>query len=1250
MAPGSSSDAYKRRPRDIDVQSSVSQAARPPVSPGQVRTTFVPGRASHLRALASNKSGSPTKDSSLAYPASNSRLLISDPPTPPVHVHPRPGVSFLGPPSSRRSQTFLGFISTPLIWQGRKRPSRGRHQTTTRPPTRLVVNITKPSVRETSTTKVGLFNNPDRSTTHRLSFVNITSQPKQKPEKPNPTKETPKPSQVSKLCPESEGAEPSSVVGAAAPLASSSALSNRKNKPVSPLVSASSPENQMAATRNWTNPSPLEPVEDSSGLEQFVDLMTEFSSHEFDAASYLDEPTTVVPVFPEPGTQHQNAGGAIVPVSEDGVEAPSLSHSQQDISRFHIPTLSVPHTHPNVTPPLLMTSKTRQIFSSPLAPPPRVETSIIPFSSPGLLRLFSSTMFAFPSDLNHFPSVLQLPIPSSLPLLSVSHLFTSSLSSTATPSVPLPPPSLLSFSSSLTPRRSHPAWSTTLQTLASLQHAQQEAAIVESAFILESDGVRGNLLPHVVSSSSLELQRDFVVTRDDSASLVSLPLSSEAPTQTQMPVVGSTHLPETATYKPELFKSPLSGLDDIKLLNTNQDLDVQSDVDLDSSFYQIDAAASGAVSGVPSTGSFGTEVFRPDLSPQTNVVLAGLSGVLWPSSHELGLVHPMSAVGITSQESADSQATELHGPSFTVSPAVSSSRPLSYHNLSLTVSTQTLPVAMTTQKMGDETAMSSSAVFPSPVGDGTPVMLLTSSQTRWRTSSLTFIKGLSGEIKSSGAGVTRALPDYHTSFNHATSPVSTPSLTPTTQMLVFYTRAPQPTSGPDYSQQVGVTHPGRLTQMFLDESQMSGLRERQDSFSFPLKHLSPSLLSSFSASASPLSLSSYITPSLHPTLSDLTSSPVEMSVLSATSSGFHQSTTTPSLQKSTTHPVADSQESTWQFVTLSQSQAFVLRDEKSSSVSSDFRRSAEEQEDLLLHADGSQTASGFINDAHSLPEASKHENTSGKFLSAAFNPANVVPKLHVVVEQECVLNVTAPCPTYHPTSGITEGVAVAPLTADTLQTSGLNTSSVTPDSGSPTSSSTKAPGQGFISEFPPPENNKLTSNTVGLKYVFSSNVPTTVRNSTVITTMSEPGRVQDPQGDLKGTKLAPHPSMNTGTSTNVSGSSVNPGLSVSNHSESQNAGVSGLNGALGLDQHDGHIKDVSKPVPSVSPHFNTVSVSAGGSSSLVKTTAGTAPRSPTQDLRTELPCQCKQRLNFPCLCGRSTVNSMSEKTNTRCRQ
>lgn len=1248
MAPGSSSDAYKRRPQDIYVHSPVSQAARPPVSPGQVSTTFVPGRPSHLSALAPNKSGSPTKDSLLEYPASNPRLLISDPPTPPVHVHLRPGVSFLGAPSSRRSQSSLGFISTPLIWQGRKRPSRGRHQTTTRP-TRLVVNITKPSVRETSTTKVDLFNNQYRSTTRRLSFVNRTSQPKQKPEKPNPTKETPEASQVSK---ESEGAEePSSVVGAAAPLASSSALSNRKNKPVSPLLSASSLENQMAATRNWTNPSPLEPVEDSSGLEQFVDVITEFSSHEFDAASYLDEPTTMVPFFPEPGTEHQDAGVAIVPVLQDGGEAPSLSHSQQDVGRFHIPTLSVPHTHPSVTPPLLMTSKPGQIFSSPLAPPPRVETSIIPFSSSGVLRLFSSTMFSFPSDLNHSPFVLQLPIPSSLPPCSVSHLITSSLSSTVSPSVPPPPSSSLSFFSSLAPRPSHPAWSTTLQTLASLQHPQQEAAIVESGFILELDGVSGNLLPHVVSSSSLELQRDIVVRRDDSASLVLLPLSSEALTQTQTQVVGTTHLPETATYKPELFKSPLSGLDDIKLLDTHQDLVAQSDVDLDSPFYQSDEAASGAVSGVLSTGSFSTEVFRPHLSPQTNVVLVGLSGVLWPSSHELGLVHPMSAVGITSKESPDSQATERHSSSFTVSPAVSSSRPLSYQNLSPTVFMQTLPVDMTTRKMGDETAVSSSAVSPSPVGDGTPVMLLTSSQTRWRTSTLTFIKGLSGEIKSSGAGVTRALPDYHTSFNHATSPVSIPSLTATTPMLFFYPRPPQPTSGPDYSQQVGVTHPGHLTRMFLDESQMPGLRETQDSFSFPLKLLSPSLLSSFSASASHLSLSSYITPSLHPAFSDLTSSPVEMSVLSAASSEFHQSTTTPSLQKSTTHPITDLQESTWQFVTLSQSQAFVLPDEKSSSMSSDFRRSAEEQEDLLLQA------SGFINDAHSLPEASKHENNSGKLLSAAFNLENVVPKLHVAVELECadqdqeaVLNMTSLCPTYHPISEIKEGVTAAPLTPNTLQNSGLNTSSVMPDSGSPTSSSTKAQGQGFVSEFPSPENNKPTFNTVGLKYNFSSNVPT----------MSEPGWVQDPQGDVKGTKLAPHSSMNTGTSTYVSGSSVNQSTSVSNHSESQNPVVSGHDGALGLDRHDGHIKHVSKPVPSISPHFNTsksstptpveaVSVSTGGSS-LVKSTAGTAARSPTQDLRTELPCQCKQRLNFPCLCGRSTVNSMSEKTNTRCRQ
>ncbi|KAG7220525.1 hypothetical protein INR49_018052, partial [Caranx melampygus] len=45
----------------------------------------------------------------------------------------------------RSSKTSLGFISTPLIWQGRKRPTGGRRPVTTRAPPKPSVHVTKPS-------------------------------------------------------------------------------------------------------------------------------------------------------------------------------------------------------------------------------------------------------------------------------------------------------------------------------------------------------------------------------------------------------------------------------------------------------------------------------------------------------------------------------------------------------------------------------------------------------------------------------------------------------------------------------------------------------------------------------------------------------------------------------------------------------------------------------------------------------------------------------------------------------------------------------------------------------------------------------------------------------------------------------------------------------------------------------------------------------------------------------------------------
>lgn len=78
-------------------------------------------------------------------PGPKPRPLTPDPPGPPEPVHPLVGSS-----SSRSSKSSLGFISTPLIWPGRKRPSRGRPPSTTRVPSRQD-NITKPSAKPNGT-------------------------------------------------------------------------------------------------------------------------------------------------------------------------------------------------------------------------------------------------------------------------------------------------------------------------------------------------------------------------------------------------------------------------------------------------------------------------------------------------------------------------------------------------------------------------------------------------------------------------------------------------------------------------------------------------------------------------------------------------------------------------------------------------------------------------------------------------------------------------------------------------------------------------------------------------------------------------------------------------------------------------------------------------------------------------------------------------------------------------------------------
>lgn len=154
------------------------------------------------------------------------------------------------------------------------------------------------------------------------------------------------------------------------------------------------------------------------------------------------------------------------------------------------------------------------------------------------------------------------------------------------------------------------------------------------------------------------------------------------------------------------------------------------------------------------------------------------------------------------------------------------------------------------------------------------------------------------------------------------------------------------------------------------------------------------------------------------------------------------------------------------------------------------------------------------------------------------------------------------------------------------------------------------------------------------------------------------------QGNITGSKPTGDLSVNAGISAKsnvtISKPSLNYSPSVSNHSGNQSLGVF-VNGAMHPDQSDGTVKDVHlPPTPPVvinAHHFITtknssptapfkvvsMSASSGGSSSLKKATVRPTPGSPTVDLAANpaLPCQCKQRFHFTCLCGLSSGNSMS---------
>lgn len=638
-------------------------------------------------------------------------------------------------------------------------------------------------------------------------------------------------------------------------------------------------------------------------------------------------------------------------------------------------------------------------------------------------------------------------------------------------------------------------------------------------------------------------------------------------------------------------------------------------------------------------------------------------------------------------------------------------------------------------------------------------------------------------------------------FNNPTSPLLNPPAMATTQTLAqLGTTTPQHASGLDNMHQSGVPqtnteHPNRLihthspahTQLatqahvskFLDASEKLNLSQRPEqdaqnaeahfkqqsshSMSFAITPPPPSLsiLPSLSLAAtltptfpslqisaaipsyitvSPLTLSSFITPSLSPHLPGWVALPVvsanieeaEIGSLSPswTIAGFHQPATTQSpldnhlqsFQRSTTYPVSQSTESIQEFITVSQP---LPLDQASTPLVSGEECDVDEDLPQLANDAHTVDASRIVSGPVQSPEVSDTLTTAGKLphLSALFDPADVVPKIHIAVEHasaaelpssavnsddnvaldvvlnaptdnepneslnpEAALNTqsfpvemetASPCPTSQPCfttrSAVSAQATGAPVIPNPLHISGLNIPSATPVSRSPTGPSIDAPGQGFISGFeklPPPWTGNHTEHTVSnattvITIKDSPSVPIEMTNTTKAknaTALIENGNMKAPQGNMTGSKPTSDLSVIADTSSNltVSEPSLNSNPSASNHSGNPSSGVF-VNGAVNPDKSDGDVKEAhlsptlravinahhfittKNSSPAATFKAVTASASSGGSNSFKKATVRPTPGSPTVDLSAQpaLPCQCKQRFHFTCLCGLSSGNSMS---------
>lgn len=659
--------------------------------------------------------------------------------------------------------------------------------------------------------------------------------------------------------------------------------------------------------------------------------------------------------------------------------------------------------------------------------------------------------------------------------------------------------------------------------------------------------------------------------------------------------------------------------------------------------------------------------FPLQIHPQVELLgpESGLSGVLWPSSVSPFLAHAGQRRG------TGALPDQLHPPDFTSPTAagpwvvertptllhVNSDRMLpagSHHppNL-LAVSTGSLPVAtVIPEQMAAAAAVLSSLLSPHPV-----VQTPSSGSHDRRPSILTFNRDLSGlqqtvPLLHADSQVNRSSASSGDGAQDGPSAALTPSVMAATQMLgLSSNKPPQRASGLDDSaypspadrEHLGhVTHADTLSSQKLNVSRRSGPDAEAGAGTSRPPHLpeglspsrspapslpvtptpsSPSPLVSLDVTASPPPFSSRLTPSLSLLLS------AQLTLLAASANVDRSGISRPSHGGSTTFPVLESVHR----LLPSHRPDEILQSTRSPPVSVN-----QSDPDLLRFATSSQTAntSGLSSGAEAAVAGRQ---------SDLFDPAHVVPKIHVGVELEASAAASAgddvtldadlfPVEPLRPTSEPSyHQTTAAPVPPSALHTSGLNIPS------SPTGAPAEAPGQGFISgseELPRP------ASAAGFKHISTSSLITLKDAETTNTTKtvsapvtSAPGQMEAPQGSGTGGEPA------AGLDVDAHTSAVNETVSKLPSNSGPSAGASGLKDAHRVTATD------SSSSPTAPP--KAVSTSAGGADNPKEAAPRPVPGSPTVGLiaRPPLPCQCKQRFHFTCLCGLSSGNSMS-RSNT----